>query len=528
VDILLKMRLSGVVEQGDLMHTGRINMGYTRRDFLKAAGIGAASLTLGESAGQTSASNDSSRPNIIFIMADDLGYGDLECYGQKKIKTPNIDMLAKEGTRFTDCHAGSSVCAPSRAVLMTGLNTGHAQVRANWPREGGLRTNPGGTQEPGAPRIGLRKGDTTIAQVLKSAGYKTGIIGKWHLDGYLASGNPVRHGFDEFRGFLHMDMRTDTPRYYPEMQFHNEKLVYLEGNRNGNRGTYKDDNYLRQSLYSIEANYKRPFFLYLNFKIPHAPFVVPSLEPYASKPWKPEEKAYAAMITRMDGYIGMIVRSLRELGIEKNTIVFFCSDNGNYERWEGLFDSCGPLRGRKGNLYEGGIRVPMIVKWPGKIPAGSVSDQVWCFADVLPTFAQIAGVTAPSNIDGVSVLPTLLGKKQDLSDRFLYWEYFHYQNGFQLAVRWRNWKAVLNKPYKSLQLYNLTQDISEKHDVADQNPGVLNKIKAYLRTARTDSTCWPLSQKRNRHCCSYKGVTTIYLFGLSILLERLNGKCQLN
>jgi len=417
------------------------------------------------------------QPNIIFIIADDLGYGDLGCYGQKHIKTPNIDRLAIEGTRFTQCYTGSSVCAPSRNVLMTGQHTGHTRVRGNKGKVGGI-----GPQR----RVPLESEDVTVAEVLKQAGYATGITGKWGLGEPDSTGIPNRQGFDEWFGYLNQD---NAANYYPPYLWHNEKKLILEGNKNGQKKQYSHDLFADFALNFIRRHKDKPFFLYLPFTIPHAEYEIPSTEPYTDKPWPDNAKVHAAMITRMDADVGRIMALLKDLTVDGQTLVFFCSDNGAVNRWEGIFDSSGPLRGRKSDLYEGGIRTPMIVRWPGKVPAGKTSDAVWYFADVLPTLAELAGVKPPDNIDGISVLPTLLGKKQDTDDRFLYWEFF---GNLRQAVRWRNYKAVRLAADRPLELYDLAKDGAETNDIAAQCPDVMARIEDYLKTARTDSPNWPV------------------------------------
>jgi arylsulfatase A-like enzyme len=423
-------------------------------------------------------------PNIIFIMADDLGYGDLGCYGQKEIKTPNIDQLATEGTRFTDCYAGSTVCAPSRSVLMTGQHTGHTRVRNNMGKVGGTLVLDNGSPQR---RVPLELQDITIAEVLKQAGYATGITGKWGLGEPDNNGIPNKQGFDEWFGYLNQ-RRAHT--YYPPYLWHNEQKQIFEGNAEGRREKYSHDMFTDFALDFIKRHSRGPFFLYLPYTIPHAKYEIPSTAPYTDKSWPHDAKVHAAMITRMDADIGRIMALLKSLTIDNDTLVFFCSDNGAAKRWDGIFDSSGPLRGNKTNLFEGGIRTPMIARWPGKVPIGKTSSAVWYFADALPTLAELAGIRPPSSIDGISVLPTLLGKAQRTDDRFLYWEFL--TNNFQQAVRWRNYKALRQAPDKPLELFDLSKDIAEEHNIAAENPDVIAKFEAYLKTARTYSPNWPI------------------------------------
>jgi arylsulfatase A-like enzyme len=460
---------------------------YNRREFLSlTAGSAAAVMSILAGCERELAGNGDSgkKPNIIFIMADDLGYGDLGCYGQKHILTPNIDKLAAKGTRFTDCYTGSTVCAPSRSVLMTGQHTGHTRVRNNMGKVGGVLVTDNGSPQR---RIPLEAEDVTVAEVLKQAGYATGITGKWGLAEPNTDGVPTRQGFDEWFGYLNQ-RRAHT--YYPPYLWRNEEKMIIEANADDQRGQYSHDMFTKFAIDFVRQHKDGPFFLYLPYTIPHAKYEIPSIEPYTDKPWPDDAKVHAAMITRMDGDIGRIMKLLKELAIDEKTLVFFCSDNGAAKRWDGIFDSSGPLRGQKTELYEGGIRTPMIVRWPGNIPAGKISNALWYFADIMPTLADIAGATTPTDIDGMNVLPLLLGRKQRTDDRFLYWEFP--AGKFQQAVRWRNYKAIRPAPGKPLELYDLSRDIGEKNDIAQDNPDVIDKIEAYLKTARTESPNWPI------------------------------------
>jgi len=463
----------------------KFSNGVNRRQLLKIVGLALAhQFSAGCQSLSVTGKNPAKGPNIIFIMTDDLGYGDLGCYGQKEIKTPNIDQLAVDGTRFTQCYAGSTVCAPSRSVLMTGQHTGHTRVRNNSAKVGGTLVLDDGSPQR---RVPLEPEDVTVAEVLKQAGYATGITGKWGLGEPGTNGVPTRQGFDEWFGYLNQ-RRAHT--YYPPYLWHNEQKMVLEENKDGQQNQYSHDMFTDFALNFIRRNKDKPFFLYLAYTIPHAKYEIPSTEPYTDRPWPQDGKVHAAMITRMDADIGRLMMLLKELDIDGRTVVFFCSDNGAVRRWEGLFDSSGPLRGKKGELYEGGLRTPMIVRWPGKVPAGKTSDAVWYYADVLPTLAELAGAKPPTNIDGISVLPALLGKKQSTNERFLYWEFPG--RDFQQAVRWRNYKAIRTAPGKPLELYNLTEDIAEKRNIAAQHGEIVARIEKYLATARTDSPNWPI------------------------------------
>jgi len=476
----------------------------SRRQFLKTASFAAASVRVtlllpsGASVGQITSAQR--KPNIIFILADDLGYGDLGCYGQQKIATPNLDRMAADGMRFTDHYAGSTVCAPSRCALMTGLHTGHCYVRGN--RE----AKPMG-QTPIPPEI------VTVAELLKEAGYVTALIGKWGLGGPGSTGVPNKQGFDYFYGYL---CQRHAHNYYPEFLFRNEEMVTLKGNKVADPrpdgagraiewAQYSHDLLTEEALTFIERNKDRPLFLYLAYTIPHANneagqegMEVPSLEPYADKDWPQPQKGHAAMITRMDRDIGRLFAKLKELGLDEDTLVMFSSDNGPHREGGNnpdFNDSNGPLRGIKRDLYEGGIRVPMIARWPSKIKAGSVSNHVSAFWDFLPSCCELSGVKNPEGLDGISMVPTLLGQdNKQKRHKFLYWE-FHEQ-GKKQAVRMGQWKGVrLNiekNPDGPIELYNLKEDIAEKHNIADQHPQIVAKIANHMKIARTPSEYWPM------------------------------------
>lgn len=423
-------------------------------------------------------------PNIIFIMTDDLGYRDLGCYGQEDIKTPHIDSLANEGIKFTNCYAGSPVSAPSRSVLMTGQHTGHTTVRDNFAKIGGY---PVWDYGPVQLRVPLKASDTTLAEMLKEAGYATGAAGKWGIGEPGSTGAPNKQGFDEWLGFLNQ-RRAHT--YYPPYIWENDQKRVFEENKQGKAHTYVHDLFTDFATSFIQEHQDTSFFLYLPYAIPHSAYELPSTQPYKNREgWSDKEKAYAAMITRMDSSIGVIKDLLERYNIDSNTIIFFTSDNGAAQFGQEHFNSCGALRGYKRALYEGGIRVPMIVRMPGTIPADKESDLVWYFPDVMPTLADLAGVQPPRQIDGQSVLPALKGEDQDRSGRFLYWEYPQ-AYGFKQAVRWKNWKAI-KLPKDSLELYNLNKDLSETDNVAAEHPEVVKQLKTYMDSAHTSSRYWP-------------------------------------
>lgn len=431
------------------------------------------------------------QPNFVFIMADDLGVFDLGCYGQKLIRTPNIDQLAAEGTRFTDCYAGATVCAPSRSVLMTGQHTGHTTVRWN----ASLRTGD---------RVSLRAEDVTVAQVLKgpewrdafdeSRGYSTAIFGKWGLGEPGTAGLPNDHGFDEWFGFLNQQ---HAHYHYPTYLWRNKTRETLAGNLNGKRREYASDLMCREALHFIDRHRYDPFYLYFTPTVPHAKFDAPDLGPYASQPWPDDAKHYAAMVSRMDSYVGRIMAKLKECGLEENTLVFFTSDNGGTFEYK-PFGTMGPLRENKGSVYDGGIRVPMITRWPGKIKAGAVSDFPWAFCDVLPTLGDLAGVRGtPLNVDGMSVASTLLGKTQN-PNRPLYWESFGGKAGFAQAVRIGRWNGVRHGLTGPLEVYDLATDPGQTKNVAESNPEVSRRMLDYLKDCRVDSPEYPTSRPRRR------------------------------
>ena len=428
------------------------------------------------------------KPNIIFILADDLGWADVGCYGQRKIRTPNLDRLAVEGMRFTDCYAGSTVCAPSRSVLMTGQHTGHTRVRGNSCQTGGILV--GKTR-----RMHLTDKDVTVGNVLQGAGYRTCLVGKWHLEGYQPEAIPLNRGFDEFYGWQMWAMETHEPNYYPAKRFFNREIKSLPENADGKRGLYETDLVFRQGREFIRRHRDQPFFLVLAPSVPHEPLVAPDDGPYAAEVWPAPAKIYAAMVHYLDFGVGSILDTLKECKLDTNTIVFFASDNGprsspakTLDEVARFFDSNGPLRGYKRDLYEGGIRVPMLVRWPGRVAAGTVNATPWYFADFMTTAAELARTRPAPNTDGISLAPVLLGVALPGNDRFLYWEFF--ERGFEQAVRWGKWKAVRHGPGQPLELYDLAADLGETKDVAARHPEVVARIEAYLKTARSESANW--------------------------------------
>jgi arylsulfatase A-like enzyme len=422
-------------------------------------------------------------PNVIFILSDDLGYADIGPYGQKDIATPNLDRFAREGMRFTDAYAGAAVCGPSRAALFLGLHNGHNPIRHNPAQARGWdRTTTG---DPPLP-----EDVPTFAKILKQAGYATACFGKWGMGAPGGAGSPRRLGFDTFLGYAsHVDAHT----YWPDHLWRNDERVALDGK------TYSHDLFTREALDYVRAQKERPFFLFLSYTIPHVELRPPSLAPYEDKPWPEPEKAFAAMVTRMDTDIGKLLALLKELGIEEDTLVLFASDNGPCTAGghkASTFHST-PFRNEKGSVYEGGIRVPFMARWPNRIAAGTRSDLPIAFYDVAATFAALSGQPAPANTDGISFLPTLLGRgTEQKRHEFLYWEYA-VQRGSQ-AIRMGDWKAVRSglalEGEPKLELYNLKTDPQEAKDVAAQQPEIVEKMLRIARAEHTPSRMFPLTQ----------------------------------
>lgn len=461
-------------------------------------------------AAQADSPTPSKRPNIILIVADDLGYAELGSYGQEKIKTPNLDRLAREGMRFTQFYSGSPVCAPARCMLMTGKHSGHAAVRDN--------RNPPGMKKlreqyrwdfPG--QTPLPKNEVTIAELLGDHGYITGAIGKWGLGQVGNSGDPQRQGFDRFYGYY---CQVHAHNHYPKFLWNNGKKEYLEGNDATATGkTHSQERFTEEAFHFLRENKDKPFFLYLPFTIPHLAIQVPEkhLAQYQGKfPEAPYEHrshyhphptpraGYAAMVSYLDHEIGRILELVDELGLADNTLILFTSDNGpTYERIGGAdstyFESAGSLRGRKRDVYEGGIRVPLIARWPGHIKPGTESDHVAAFWDMLPTLSAVAHIKPPTGIDGISFLPALLGKSGQQQHEYLYWEFP--SGDKHQAVRLGNWKAVrhnLASGDTEFELYNLKSDIGESKNVASEHPDVIQRIRQIAKDSHSPSAIFPL------------------------------------
>jgi arylsulfatase len=503
-----------------------------RREFIKTVGLATASIAAPGILSKCS--RTVKKPNIIYILADDLGYGELGCYGQQKIKTPNIDRLAAEGMKFSQHYSGSPVCAPSRCTLLTGKHTGHSQVRANdeMAELGDVWNDP--RIEGQWP---LTKNTETIGTSLQNTGYTTSVIGKWGLGGPGSTGEPNKQGFDHWFGYL---CQRQAHNYYPPHLWKNDKKFILEGNdyfsphqkfpddadphdlnayAQYSTKHYAPDLMAEEALNFIKSNKDNPFFLYFATPIPHVALQIPadSLKKYEDAfpetpylgekgylPHPAPRAAYAAMISRMDRDIGHIIALLKKLGLDKDTLVIFSSDNGptyaggvDYE----FFKSAGPLRELKGRIYEGGIRVPMIAHWPGHIKSGTESAHISAFWDVMPTLCEIANAPIPPDTDGISFAPTLLGSGVQNKHAYLYWEFLSY--GGQQAVRMGRWKGIRtdlkNKDTDtSIQLYDLKEDIKESNNIAADNPEVVAKIKEIMQSARTKSGRFPFPELLSR------------------------------
>jgi arylsulfatase A-like enzyme len=459
---------------------------FTRRSFLKTMSMGAAMAALpsGLLAGRAKR-----RPNIVYILADDLGYGDLSCYGQEKFSTPHIDRLASEGMQFTQHYAGSTVCAPSRCALMTGLHTGHAQVRGN--RE----VMPEG-------QASMQPGTVTIPMLLKQAGYVSGMFGKWGLGAPGSDSDPMAF-FDEFCGY---NCQRQAHNFYPAHLWHNRKKVPLDGQ------TYSHDFIMKAALDFIKTNRDQPFFCYMPVTIPHASMHAPkelhdkyrqqypqfedTTGKYAGPDVQNPVAAFPAMVEHLDRGVGQIMDMLKELGLDDNTLVIFTSDNGPHE--EGghdpqFWNSNGRLRGLKRDLYEGGIRVPFLARWPEKIRPGTTSGHISAFWDMLPTFCELAKVDTPTDTDGISMLPSMRGKTQKEHD-YLYWEFT--ERGGKQALRKGDFKAirldVTKNPDAEIELYNLASDLGETKNIATRYPETVQEMRTLFRKARTKSGAFPL------------------------------------
>lgn len=469
---------------------------WTRRGFLKLAGMSA-----GFAPGLSGCNPFKSRatniqPNIVFIIVDDMGWADAGCYGSTAVETPHLDRMAAQGMRFTNAYSGCTVCAPARSTLMTGQHMGHTSVRGN----------TGG--------IPLEDKDFTVAELLRRAGYATGGFGKWGIGDIETAGAAEEQGFDTFFGYYH---QVHAHNYYPTFLIEDGRHYPLPGNADLNDRHPKGPTVPRVdpqtgaerqfSAYLIfermqrfiRANRDRPFFCYAPWTIPHASYHLPEDDPawqlYKDKPWPNKAKVHAAFVSMADRFVGQTLTLLEELAIDRETIVFFCSDNGASNRFEGTLDSSGPLTGFKRSMHDGGIRVPFIVRWPGRIKRGCVSDTPVYFPDFLPTAAELAGVPAeiPKDVDGISLVPALLGKgDREIQTRHLYWEWpkFNWSTGkytgLMQAVRFGKWKMLRHDHTKPWQLYNLEEDLAERNNLADQHPEIVERLDSWVKANRTE------------------------------------------
>lgn len=423
------------------------------------------------------------RPNIIYILSDDLAQGDLGCYGQKLIQTPNLDRMAREGTRFTQAYCGTTVCAPSRASLLTGLHTGHSPIRANWEIA------------PGEGQLPLPDATVTAASILHDAGYATACVGKWGMGMFDTTGSPLKRGFEHFFGY---NCQRHAHSYFPTYLYRDAERFELSGNDGKGIGkTYAQELIQRDAERWLRANHTRPFFLFYAITLPHGRHEIDDLGPYAKTDWTPQQKAYAAQVSRLDADVGRLLALLKELKLDDNTLVMVSGDNGSsFDAKSEVgqrFDQSmgGKLRGFKRSMYEGGLRQAALARWPGVVPAGRVCDEPWAFWDFLPTAAELAGAKLPAGFqsDGQSIVPLLKGGSAPHRECF-YWEL--HEAAFIQAVRFGDWKAIRNGPSKPLELYDLKTDSGEQNDVAAEHPDLVAKADKLLKTAHRDDPNWPV------------------------------------
>ena len=456
------------------------------------SGLLVAGIALPQAVEADGAKDGKVRPNVIFILADDMGYGDLSCYGSDYVKTPNIDRLAATGTRFTQCYAGSAISSPSRCSLMTGRSSGNTRIRDNQCKAGGLtglKISPKGDTTI-VRRANLLPQDTTIATVLSAAGYRTCLVNKWHLDGYDPTASPNHRGFDEFYGWTISTVHSNSPYYYPYYRFDNDSLITIPENEHDRHVRHNTDISTDDAISFVRRNQHRPFFLYLAFDAPHEPYIIDNTVWYDDETWDMNTKRYAALITHMDAAIGRLMDELERLGLRENTMVIFASDNGAAVQAPLKELNCNAgFRGRKGQLYEGGIRVPFIVNQPGRVPVQKLDNTIY-FPDVMPTLAALTGAGAylPQKGEGINILPLFYGQQVDTDNRTLYWEF----PGVQRAARRGDWKCVTIKRGAPLELYNIKDDPAELHNLASEYPEKVAEFEHEMSRLRTPSVNWPL------------------------------------
>jgi arylsulfatase A-like enzyme len=435
------------------------------------------------------AADAAAKPNIIFILSDDLAQGDLGCYGQKLIQTPNLDRMATEGTRYTQAYCGTTVCAPSRTSLMTGLHMGHSPVRAN--------------REIGAEgQMPLPVGTFTVAQLLKSAGYSTACVGKWGMGMFDTTGSPLKLGFDHFFGY---NCQRHAHSYFPPYLYNDDQRFDLPGNDGntkveGKGAIYAQDLIADETLKWVRAQQDKPFFLFYSITLPHATFQINDQGIYKDKPWTEQEKNYAAMVTRLDSDVGRLLALLKELKLDAKTLVMLAGDNGSSfppasPLGKRFNQAANGLRGFKRALYEGGLRNAGLARWPGVVPTGRVSDEPWAFWDFLPTAAELSGAKIPANIkpDGISLVSFLKGGAAPQREYF-YWE-LHEGTPLQ-ALRWGDWKAVRNGPVKPIEIYDLKTDVAESKNLAAEQPELVAKAESLMKAARVDDPNFPMRDSK--------------------------------
>ncbi len=476
-----------------------------KRETMKRKNIRAVAAALCLTPAALAMAQTADKPNIIFILADDLGYGDLSCFGSRHVKTPNIDRLSQTGTTFTHCYAGSGISSPSRCALMTGKNTGNTTIRDNMCRAGGIKgikinTNGDTTY---VRRANILPTDTTIATVLRTAGYRTCLVNKWHLDGYDPKASPIYRGFDEFYGWLISTVESNSPYYYPYYRFHGDSLIHINENAHDAHVKHNTDISTDDAIAFIERNRNKPFFLYLAYDAPHEPYNIDDTSWYDDESeWTMTQKRYASLITHMDAAIGRLVSELERMNLRENTLIVFASDNGAAVQAPiKKFGCTAGFKGRKGQLYEGGIRVPLIVNQPNRVPVQKLNNLVY-FPDIMPTFAALTGSerSLPQGINGINILPLFYGEGNvgdgksartstavDTDSRLLYWEF----PGKQRAARRGDWKCVTIKPGAPLELYNLKDDPEERHNLADKYPEMVREFDETMKKARIPSPYWP-------------------------------------
>lgn len=421
-------------------------------------------------------------PNIIFVLSDDVAQGDLGCYGQKLIATPNLDRMAEQGTRYLSAYCGTTVCAPSRSSLITGLHSGHCPIRGNY-------------EVPPEGQLPLPAETTTVAEVLKSAGYQTACVGKWGMGYFDTTGDPLKQGFDHFFGY---NCQREAHSYFPRYLYNDHKKIFLEGNNGKSIGkTYSQELIQKDAINWIRKQRAKPFFLFYALTLPHGRHEIDDLGQYANKPWSLSQKSYAAQVTRLDSDMGELMLTLKELGIAENTLVLFSGDNGSSfstkSKMGSLFNQASNgLRGFKRGLYEGALRQAAIAWWPGTVPAGRVSDEPWAFWDILPTAAELAGIELKGDVptDGKSLVTFLKGGDAPQRDYF-YWE-LHEQKPIQ-ACRFGKWKAVKNGPKANVQLYDLESDPGELTDLSAKHPKQVQQAVQIMNQEHTPDKNWPLT-----------------------------------